>query len=74
MKTLHTTNAANTNPNPKLVHSLMTVAGIIIAILCSLFLLHDAAFVKHLDVKIPSVLESSRTVAADLLLEVKTWL
>ena len=72
MKTLHTNNV-NTNQSPRPVHLFTTLTGIVIAILCSVALLQDAGFAKYLDIKVPRVLESSRTVAADLLLEVKTW-
>lgn len=53
---------------------MMTLAGIVIAILCSMDFLLEVHSTERLDASIPQLLETSRIVVADLLIEVKAWL
>lgn len=74
MKTLHTTNTQNANHSHGHVRLMMTLAGIVIAILCSMDFLLEVHSTERLDASIPQLLETSRIVVADLLIEVKAWL
>jgi hypothetical protein len=74
MKTIHTTTDRNIINNPAHIRSVLTVAGIVIAILCLLALWHEAGSTERMDTRAPHLLEFSRLVATDLVSEVKAWM
>ena len=71
MKTIHTTTERNIINNPSWIRSALTVAGIVIAVLCLLALWHEAGSTERMDTRAPHLLEFSRLVATDLVTEVK---
>ena len=70
MKSLHTTNARNANHKHERVRSLMTVIGIMTVILCAVVLLHEHPSMRT-SARVPRLLETSKIVVADLLVEVR---
>jgi hypothetical protein len=73
MKTLHTTDHNIIN-NTSHIRSALTVAGIVIAVLCLLTLWYEAGSSERMDTSAPHLLEFSRLVATDLVSEVKAWM
>jgi hypothetical protein len=73
MKTIHTTDR-NIISNHARVRFVLTLAGIVIAVLCSLALWQEARSAERIDTRVPHLLEFSRLVATDLVGEVKTWM
>lgn len=74
MKALHTTNTRNANHSLERVRSVMTLTGILTAMLCFVALLQEPRAMEGRDAGLPRLLETSKIVATDLLTEVKTWL
>lgn len=74
MKTLHTTTTRNTHLSHTRIRSIAILTGIVTAILCLVALRQEALSTERMNVDVPHLLETSKLVAADLLIEVKTWL
>jgi low affinity Fe/Cu permease len=74
MKTLHTTTTQNTNLSDARMRSLAIITGMVIAILCMVTLLQDVRSTEGMDAQVPRLLQSSKILAADLFIEVKTSL
>jgi hypothetical protein len=73
MKTPHTTDR-NIISNTAAIRSALTVAGIVIAVLCLLALWHEAGSADRMNTRAPRLLEFSRLVATDFVSEVKAWM
>ncbi len=74
MKTLHTTTIQNTSVSHARMRSLAIFTGMVIAILCLVTLLQEVRSTEGMDARIPQLLQSSKILAGNLLMDVKTWL
>jgi hypothetical protein len=72
MKTLDTTTASNVTSSHARVRLVLALAGIIIAILCSVALVRDMRSAERLDASGQS-LPGTKTVASHLLIKVMPW-
>ena len=73
METLHNTNPTrNLSKVSKQDRLILTLAGIVIAIICSLVLLHDTNSMGHVATRL-SLGENSKIVSTDLPLEINKF-
>jgi len=73
METLHNTNPTrNLSQVSKQDRLILTLAGIVIAIICSLVLLHDTNSMGHVATRL-SLGENSKIVSTDLPLEINKF-
>jgi hypothetical protein len=71
MKTIHNTSKAQNKSHIRArVRSVLTVVGIITAIICSVVLLQDSHSAERAEVGVPNLMEASRFITADVLANV----
>jgi len=74
METLHITNSTRNMPEIRRRDRLtLTLAGILIAIICSLVLLHDTHLMGRVAAKLGGLDEHSKIVPTDLAVEIKKF-
>ena len=74
MKTLNTTTTRNTNLSHTRIRSVAILTGIVTAILCLVALRQEAHSTERMNVNAPQLVQTSKIVATDLLMEVKALL
>lgn len=74
MKTLHATINSQVTDSRARIRFVLTLAGILTAILCSMALRQEVRTSEGIDRTSPRVVEASRIIVAGLVGEVKAWL
>jgi hypothetical protein len=74
MKTLPLTPSHNVTANPGRYRLLLTLAGIVIAVLCWIALIRDVRSEEHMDVQVLRFQKSAKIFPVDLFGHAKTWL
>ena len=70
MNTLHTTTAKNTSNNERLI---LTIAGIVTALFCLVVLMREPHIAGSIGISVPKLLETSKVVAVNFVMEVTAW-
>lgn len=74
MKTIETLATPNANPNRARVRSILALLGILIAIFCLLALQQDVHSADGMNVGVAPLIQTSKIIGTNLLMEAKTWL
>lgn len=74
MKTHHTIANRTIINNRARVRSILSVAGIVVAVLCSLVLWKEARSAERMETKAPRLVELTRVTATGLIGEVAAWM
>jgi hypothetical protein len=74
METIDTTTPLNRTASKNRVRLLLTLAGIVTAILCSMTLLQEVRSSKPMNAGVPLLMKSPKIVAVELIGEVKAWI